>query len=111
MTIDEASYERFIAGLYRSGLLIPPEGFRDWALRQLKPLIPYDGAMWGSGTAQNWRFHTATLVGVPEEYPRVLEETRPINPILPRMLRNLDTPVDMEQVMPDKEFFKSEIYK
>jgi DNA-binding CsgD family transcriptional regulator len=103
--------DRFIASLYRSGLSIPPEGFRAWALRQIKNLIPYDGAMWGSGSLNQWRFHTVTLVGVSAEYPKVLEETRLINPILPRMLADLDTPVDMEQVMPDRLFFKSEIYR
>ena len=103
--------DRFIASLYRSGLSIPPEGFRAWALRQIKTLIPYDGAMWGSGSLNEWRFHSVTLIGVSPEYPKVLEETRPINPIMPRMLADLDTPVDMEQVLPDRQFFKSEIYR
>ncbi|HUS23754.1 MAG TPA: helix-turn-helix transcriptional regulator [Candidatus Binatia bacterium] len=111
MTSRDDAFDRFIAGLYRTGLSLPPEGFRDWALRQLQQLIPYDGAMWGSGTAEQWRFHTVTLVGVDPDYPRQLEETRSINPILPRMLSNLDTPVDMEQVLPDREFFRSEIYR
>ncbi|MBI3171916.1 MAG: LuxR family transcriptional regulator, partial [Hydrocarboniphaga effusa] len=108
---DADAEDRFIAGLYRSGLSIPPEGFRAWALRQIRSLIPYDGAMWGSGSLREWRFHTVTLIGVSPEYPKVLEETRPINPIMPRMLADLDTPVDMEQVLPDRQFFKSEIYR
>jgi len=108
---DDGAYDRFIASLYRSGLAVPPDRFRHWALEQLQPLIPHDGAMWGSGALNHWRFHTVTLVGVSADYPRTLEETRGINPILPRMLANLDTPVDMEQVMPDREFFRSEIYK
>lgn len=107
----DLALDRFIADLYRSGLSVPPEGYRAWALRRLKTVIPFDAALWGSGTSQDWRFHTVTLLGVPDEYPRALEETRPINPILPRMLARMDEPVDMEDVCPDAQFFKSEIYK
>jgi len=107
----ELALDRFIADLYRSGLSVPPEAYRSWALKRLKSLLPFDGALWGSGTYKDWRFHTAALVGISDEYPRTLEETRPINPILPRMLARLDEPVDMEDVCPDKVFFKSEIYR
>jgi DNA-binding CsgD family transcriptional regulator len=106
-----ADLDRFIALLYRLGLSVPAQGFRGWALRELRELIPYDGALWGSGTSRDWRFNTVTLIGLPEEFPQVLEQTRTINPILPRLLSNLDTPVDMESASPDAEFFKSEIYK
>lgn len=103
--------DRFVAQLYRTGLSVPPEGFREWALRQLQDLIQFDGAMWGSGTIKDWRFHTVTLLGVPPEYPRVLEETRLGNPILPLMLKNPDMPVDMETACPDAKYFKSDIYR
>lgn len=107
----ERGLDRFIAELYRSGLSVPPENFRDWALRRLRELIPYDAALWGSGTVKNWRFHTVTLVNLSPDYPRALEDSRQINPILSKMFSNLDTPVDMESVCPDRVFFKSEIYK
>jgi DNA-binding CsgD family transcriptional regulator len=107
----DSAFDRFVSELYRSGLSVPPEGFRSWALHCLKALIPFDAALWGSGTIRNWQFHTVTLVGLPDEFPKALEETRPINPIIPKMFTSLDTPVDMETVSPDKEFFRSEIYK
>lgn len=110
-TTAEPAFDRFVAELYRSGLSVPPEGFRSWALHCLKPLVPFDGALWGSGSVRNWRFHTVTLVGVPEEYPRALEETRPINPMIPKMFSSLDTPLDMESCIPDNKFYRSEFYE
>lgn len=107
----EPAFDRFVAELYRSGLSVPPEGFRAWALHCLKPLIPFDAALWGSGNVRHWRFHTTTLIGLSEEFPAALEETRPLNPMVAKMTANLDTPVDMETVLPDRKFFGSELYK
>lgn len=105
------SFDSFVSELYRSGLSVPPEGYRAWALHCLKPLIPFDAALWGSGNVRNWRFHTVTLVGLPEEFPRTLEETRPINPMIPKIVANLDTPIDMESCVPDRKFYASEFYQ
>lgn len=108
---SEETVEHFIARLYRSGLSVPPEGFRNWALRQLATLIPHDGALWGSGSAREYKFHNVTVVGLPAEFPAALEATRPLNPILPKILAHLDTPVAMEEVLPDAAFFRSELYR
>jgi DNA-binding CsgD family transcriptional regulator len=105
------AFDAFVAELYRSGLSVPPEGYRSWALHCLKPLVPFDAALWGSGNVRDWRWHTVTLVGLPEEFPRVLEETRPINPMIPKIVTSLDTPVDMESCVPDRTFFASEFYQ
>lgn len=107
----EQTFDSFVSELYRSGLSVPPEGYRAWALHCLKPLIPFDAALWGSGNVRNWRFHTVTLVGVPDEFPRALEETRPINPMIPKIVTNLDTPIDMESCVPDRKFYASEFYQ
>ena len=104
-------FDSFVSELYRSGLSVPPEGNRAWALHCLKPLVPFDAALWGSGNVRNWRWHTVTLVGLPEEFPRTLEETRPINPMIPKIVTSLDTPVDMEDCVPDRKFFASEFYE
>jgi DNA-binding CsgD family transcriptional regulator len=107
----DSAFDRFVSELYRSGLSVPPEAFRSWALHCLKALVPFDAALWGSGTVRNWRFHTVTLVGVSEEFPKALEETRPINPMISKLVSSLDTPVDMESCVPDRKFFTSEFYE
>lgn len=103
--------DRLISRLYRSGTMVAPEQFRAWALDQVREVIPHDAALWGSGSRARWKFHAVTVTHLPAEFPRVLEATTRINPILPRILQNLDTPVDMASVLSDDEFFRSEIYQ
>jgi DNA-binding CsgD family transcriptional regulator len=103
--------DRYIGHLYRSALSVPPESFRTWALTQLRAVVFYDGALWGSGSLPRWQFHTVAVVGLPEDFPRALEQTHAINPLVPRILSNLDAPVDMRSVLPDTQFFRSGIYR
>ena len=103
--------DRYIARLYRSGLAIAPERYRAWALETLARVIPHDGALWGSGRAAQGRFHTRTVVGLPEEFPSQLEATHQINPLLPRIMANLENPVDMASVLSDAEYHRSEVYR
>lgn len=103
--------DRYIARLYRSGLHVPAAEYRAWALHEWRAVVPHDGALWGSGSLPGWRFHNVTVSGLPEDFPRALEQTRTINPIASLVLDRLDTPIDMRAVMPDARFFKSEIYR
>ncbi|QHS09270.1 helix-turn-helix transcriptional regulator [Sinimarinibacterium sp. NLF-5-8] len=102
--------ERVISRLYRYALSVPAEHYRQWALTQLQAAIAFDGALWGSGMASTMRFHTVTVSGLPAQFPKDLEATTDINPIIPRILKNLDTPVDMASVISDEAFFASELY-
>ena len=57
--------EPLIARLYRSGLLVRAGNFRAWALRELRRVIPFDGALWGTGSMQRRQFHTVVTVDLP----------------------------------------------
>ena len=103
--------DALIARLYRNALAVPPERFRAWALEQVAQLIPCDGALWGSGVAAQMRFHTSTVIGLPADFPQRLEATVAINPLPVRILAQLGRPVDMEDVLGDREFHASEIYR
>ena len=103
--------DRYIARLYRSGLAVPPERYRAWALETLARVIPHDGALWGSGSAALGRFYTRTVVSLPEEFPSQLEATHQINPLLPRIMANLERPVDMASVLSDEAFHQTEVYR
>lgn len=103
--------DRYIARLYRSTLSVPADEYRVWALGEWARLTGSDGALWGSGNHKSLRFHTRTVFGLPEAFPAALEATSGINPIVPQLLRNLDTPVDMRSVISDTTFFKSELYQ
>lgn len=102
--------DRYIARLYRSGLSVAAEDFRGWALRELNKVIPHDAALWGSGNMGRKQFHTVTLSGVPPEFPQMLESTTEINPLVPEIFSKFDIPIDSRLVIPDRKFFKSEIF-
>ena len=103
--------DEVIANLYRSGLAVRAGNYRGWALRQLRRVIPFDGALWGAGSMQRARFHTVVTVGLPDDFPEALERTSAINPILPHLMAALDTPIDMESVIDDEAFFQTPIYR
>ena len=103
--------DRLIGRLYRGGLAAPPDGFRRWALGELRQLLPFDAAIWGTGTIRRMKFHTCTLLDLPAAFPEALEASQAINPIVPVLLRNLETPVDMRSVMPDAQFYRSALYR
>lgn len=103
--------DRYIGHLYRSALSVPAEGFRAWALAALREVVPFDGALWGSGSVSRMQFHTCSVVDLPDDYPQALQATSHMNPIVPALLARLDTPVDMSSVIDDRRFFRSELYQ
>lgn len=103
--------DQVIARLYRSVLAVPPPEFRAWALDQIATVIPYDGALWGSGFWEARRFHTVTLRNVPADFPLRLEQTAEDNPLIRQVIAEPDLPLTMDSVYPDAQFFKSRLYK
>ncbi len=104
--------DRTIARLYRSVIAVPPNGYRVWALESLRRVIPHDAALWGSGTWEERRFHTLTLVNLTPDFPANLERTADENPLIQTLVSSPpDRPTTMESVMPDKKFYNSNLYK
>ncbi len=104
-------FDSFIANLYRSSAFIKAEHFREWALLQLRELVPFDAALWGSGNLLIPKFHTMTLLGLSDKYAKTLEQTNEVNPIWKGLINNLDKTLDSSTLVPDSEFYKSPIYK
>ncbi len=100
-----------ISSLYCRGADLAPERYRRWALNELRGLIDFDAALWGSGTVQRPHFHNVTVIGLPSAFARALEDTQQLNPLLPLIRENLGHPLDMADVVPDEEFFASELYR
>ncbi len=86
-------------------------GFREAPLRSLGVLVPFDGALWGSGNFVSKQFHSSILMGMHEDYPHALEKTSEINPILPLLRDNIGKAINMSSACPDEEFYQSEIYR
>ncbi len=108
---DPQSLQAFVSHLYRAGSQVSADGFQAWALEQLKQHLAFDAAVWGMGNAESMKFHNVLVFGAPPEYAVALEQTRPLNPIPPALLKKLGSPVRMEDVFPDRKFYRSELYR
>lgn len=104
-------FDSFIANLYRASAFIQAEHFREWALLQLRELVPFDAALWGSGNLEIPKFHTITLLGLSDKYSKTLEQTNEVNPVWEALITNIDQVIDTAELMPDKKFYASSIYK
>jgi len=100
-----------VGRIYRAALNVPLARFRGFSLECLREVIPFDAALWGNGYANSQRFHTLTLIGLDECFSRTLERTRDINPMFSALIDTPDKPVDMADLIPDRRFYKSEIYR
>ncbi|ORE88717.1 response regulator [Oceanococcus atlanticus] len=88
-----------------------PENFRRWALQQLRALIPFDAAIWGSGNRQIARFQNVTVDGLPPDFARALESTARDNPLFREVQDHWGEPVAMSDVLSDRKFYKSDLYQ
>ena len=107
----QQAQHQLISDLYCRGVDVPPERFRQWALDELRALLPFDAAVWGSGTVARPHFHNVTVVGVPESFAQRLEDTQAMNPLLPEIRARLGEPVAMSDVCKDRDFYASPLYR
>lgn len=103
--------DNFIANIYRSVQFRGAADFRRAALHSLGVLIPFDGALWGTGNLDTGVFHSVVTLGVREDYPQALERSQQENPLLPALTGHLGEAINMADVFPDDDFYNSRIYK
>lgn len=103
--------QAFISNLYRAGADVPAEQFQSWAYQELRALVPFDAAIWGTGTVKRGKFHNVTVLGLPSSFANALEQTRQINPVYAYIRNNLGKTIENSDVMPDHEFYQSDIYQ
>ncbi len=106
-----ATLDEFISVIYRHGVDEPDGDFRQWALAELQKLIPFDAAVWGSGPISKPRFHTVSTFNLPRDFARALEATMHDNPLLPAIGERPGVPISMDEVFPDRKFFRSPLYR
>ena len=108
----EDELHRCIARLYRSVVSVSAGDFRSWALESLRRVIPHDGALWGSGSWEEKRFLSLTLCDLPDDFAMALQKSVGENPLIAKLITaEPDTPMTMDSVMPDKQFYASALYR
>jgi len=102
--------DSFISKLYRSTQQIDLGYYRHWALNELQDLLDFDAAVWSTGHVSTRTFHTHTTIGLGNDFPEKLLHELPLNPISKVLFFNPGEAIDMTQAIPDKIFYKSEVY-
>lgn len=100
----------FIGNLYTATSKIELSEYRHWALAQLQQVIDFDGAIWTNGHQHTAMFHNQTLFNVSELLSKNLLQYLTINPMADVLLSKLGNPIDMQDLLSDADFYKSEIY-
>jgi len=104
-----------IRTIFQGTLSQSPESFQDWALEQIKPLIPFDHCKWGSGIVLNNRatVHTLHLHNLPEESNDTYFKHQCNDAILAKMIANRDKTVtyDRYEITPREVFITLPIYR
>lgn len=108
--IIHPNINQFIGELYTATSKIDLVEYRHWALSQLQNLISFDGAIWTNGHQQTAKFHNQTLFNVPEELTKSLLKYLTINPMADVLLNQLGHPIDMQDLLNDVDFYRSQIY-
>jgi len=103
--------DKFISQLYRESTHISLADFPYWALDLLQQVLSFDGAIWATGHSATQTFHTQAYIDVDKNIFDRLKATQNINPIFEQLLLNPSEPVDMADVISDKEFYHSPIYQ
>lgn len=99
---EDAELERFLLELYGSCPYHSPDEFRLNAFYLLRAVIPFDGAFWGMGTvdpAGAPRFYAHVLMNRPSELLDVLDRYRHQNFIGPRVIADLGTTFNSEDLL------------
>ncbi|WP_284246045.1 response regulator transcription factor [Thalassotalea insulae] len=104
------SAEHFISQLYKEAPNIALDQFSSWALEQLRQVIHFDGAIWGTGHISTKTFHTQYSLDVSGEIFEQLLKYLDINPIFSELTENQGQAVNMSDVIEDSDFYQSELY-
>lgn len=104
------SPDKFISRLYRKSSRVSLEDFPVWALNLLRQVIHFDGAIWGTGHVSTKAFHTQTAIDISPNIFDQLKANLAINPIFETLFSTQGGAVDMQDVLPDKQFYDSPLY-
>jgi len=86
------------------------QGYRRRALTELAQIIDFDGALWGTGHLSSQGFHSVDVLGVDENYPIALAESKMNNPFYGALKKSPGRVVELSTIMADELFYQSDLY-
>lgn len=102
--------DELIRQLYRKSIQLDANAFKEQALRMLHELIPFDGAMWATGSFEK-DMHSVVLLELDASFSDKLMTQHDSNPLVRALPMNLGKAIDMRDVISDEEFYASKVYR
>ena len=102
---------QFMSKLILCGHECQPEQFKKHALGHLKELIPFDAALWTSGSITNRRIHNYYLEGLPHSLMESWEKIKYQDRLIPAVAANPGMTIDIVDLYTAEERRDSEVYQ
>jgi len=100
-----------ILALYREGRDIPLSRYQDWALEQVRTLIPFDSVWWGNAAAEPMKIHWIHLhncdASIMEVYPPYIEQDF----FRAELVAKPGMSVNMSDLITRKGYVRTELYQ
>ena len=108
---DLRAVNAVILTLYREGRDIALRSYQDWALEQVRELIPFDSAWWGNAAAEPMKIHWIHLhncdASIMEAYPPYIAQDF----FRAELMAKPGTTINMADLTTRKAFVRSELYR
>ena len=111
LMFDLRAVNEVILTLYRDGRDIALRTYQDWALEQIRGLIPFDSAWWGNAAAEPMKIHWIHLhncdASIMETYPPYMAEDF----FRAELMAKPGATVNMSDLITRKDFVRTELYR
>ena len=108
---DLSAANQVILALYREGRDIALRSYQDWALEQVRSLIPFDSAWWGNAAAEPMKIHWIHLhncdASIMEVYPPYIAQDF----FRAALIAHPGTTINMSDHTSREEYVCSELYQ
>jgi len=108
---DLATLNQVIVALYRQGREIPLRSYQNWALDQLRSLIPFDSAWWGNAAAEPLKIHWIHLLNCDESFLADYEPYMQQDYFREALMARPGETINMSDLTTREDFVRTEIYK
>jgi DNA-binding CsgD family transcriptional regulator len=108
---DLRAVNEVVLTLYRDGRDIALRSYQEWALEQVRELIPFDSAWWGNAAAEPMKIHWIHLhncdASIMEAYPPYIAQDF----FRAELMAKPGTTINMADLTARKDFMRTELYR
>jgi len=108
---DLAAINHVIVALYRQGREMPLRSYQNWALDQLRSLIPFDSAWWGNAAAEPLKVHWIHLLNCNESFLADYEPYMQQDYFREALMARPGETINMSDLTTREDYLRTAMYK